>query len=129
MLLQLKIVLIVDDEPLICALLTEILSECNLHILTAHDGLEAIRTLQTSKEPVTLAIIDYSMPGMDCEELIKELRRINNRLRFIISSGVPGRLFNDPESLGIVAMMPKPYSMQAMVTLVLSQIDAIETSA
>jgi CheY-like chemotaxis protein len=118
-----KTILVVDDEPSICALLKELLSECNLRVVTAQDGFEALHVLNAIHDPVELAVLDFSMPGMDCETLINEIRVMNNNIKLIISSGEPGREFGNPESLGIVAMMPKPYSMQDMKSLVLSQID------
>ena len=122
-----KTVLIVDDEPSICTLISDMLTECDLRVLTAYDGFEAIRHLRAEKQDVELAVLDYSLPGMDCETLIQELRRTNDRIKLIISSGETRNLFSDPASLGIVAMLPKPYSMHEMMRVVLSQLT--ETSA
>ena len=126
-----KTVLVVDDEPSICMVVSEMLAACNVRVLTANDGYEAVRLLQQEGDRVSLAMLDYSMPGMDCEILIQKLRQMNHQLKLVISSGEPGQLFEDPQSLGITAMIPKPYGMRQLVDLVLSLMDAPpnETSA
>jgi two-component system cell cycle sensor histidine kinase/response regulator CckA len=113
-----KAVLIADDEPSICLLVHDILEESGLTVLQASDGREVLDALLESPVAVNLAILDYAMPGMDCAALIHEIRRINRQIKIIISSGEPSDLFKDPESLGIVAFLPKPYSMREMTRLV-----------
>lgn len=126
-------VMVVDDEPSICLVVGEMLRECNLHVLTAHDGFDALRKAAQSRDRVALAILDFSMPGMDCETLINELTKLNDQIKLIIASGQPGPLFDDPESLGINAMISKPYSMRRLTDIVLSLIndgqDSTEKSA
>lgn len=117
---QMRTVLVVDDEPSICLLAAEILRESDLRVLTAMDGYEALRVLEENRDHVALALLDYSMPGMDCETLIHELQRVNRHIKLVISSGAPGPLFENPDALGIHAMIPKPYSMRQLADLVLS---------
>jgi CheY-like chemotaxis protein len=120
---KMRTVLVVDDEPSICLLASEVLSELNLRVLTAHDGYEALHVLQHDGQPIALVLLDYSLPGMDCETLIQELQKINRQIKVIVSSGAPGKLFDDPDSMGIDAMIPKPYSMRQLADLVLSLVE------
>ncbi len=115
--------LMVDDEPSICTLVSEVLNEFGVRVIIANDGFEALRLLKQESANVELAVLDYAMPGMECETLVREMRRINENIKLIISSGEPRKLFDNPEEHGIVAMLPKPYSMREMAELVLSHFE------
>ena len=66
-------VLIVEDDVEIREYLSEELSE-NFHILTAGNGLEAIRVLNEPGNHVTLVISDILMPSMNGFELCKKIK-------------------------------------------------------
>ncbi len=117
-----KAMLMVDDEPSICALVSEVLSEFGVRVIIANDGVEAVRILEQEPTNIALVVLDYSMPGMDCETLVREIRRINEEIKLIISSGEPRVICDNPEDHGIVAMLPKPYSMREMAELVLTHL-------
>ncbi len=117
---NMKTVLIVDDEPSICMLVSEVLAECGVPVCVAQDGYEAVRKLKELSPEIGIAVLDYGLPGMDCETLIKEILRINEKIKLIISSGEPGLKFTDAEKQSIAAMIPKPYSMRDMSELVLA---------
>ncbi|HKV41430.1 MAG TPA: response regulator [Blastocatellia bacterium] len=54
-------VLVVDDEPTILLLASELLSSSGLMVETASNGLEAIE--KVSKSPFDVVVTDYRMPG------------------------------------------------------------------
>lgn len=77
-------VLIADDSVLILERLREMLCLNKLVELVGvyHDGnetLEALRTLQPD-----VAIVDIKMPGLTGLEVLKEIRKENTSLKFII---------------------------------------------
>jgi len=113
-------VLVVDDEPSICILAQDILSAHDLHVLTAQDGFDALRVLKEVDGRVDLAVLDYSMPGMDCETLISRLREVNAQIKLVISSGASVNLNTQVEASVVDGLIPKPYSMRQLSDLVLS---------
>lgn len=123
-------VLVADDEPSICLLVSEILGDCNLRVLTAADGPEALRILAQEQQQVVLAILDYSMPGMDCETLVRRIRETNGHIKLVISSGALEAIAGNGEMPQVDGTIPKPYSMRQLSDLVLSMIreSASETS-
>jgi two-component system capsular synthesis sensor histidine kinase RcsC len=125
---QMRTVLVVDDEPSICLLASEVLSGLDLRVLTAHDGYEALHVLKHDREHVTLALLDYSLPGMDCETLIHELQKIDRQIKVVVSTGAMGKLFENPGALGIDAMIPKPYSIRQLADLVLSLVQGDDSA-
>ncbi len=77
-------VLIVDDEPAVCALVTQALV-ANYDVDEASDGIEAMKAVETN--PPDLVITDIRMPHMDGTALLKALRNIAPNLPIIALSG------------------------------------------
>jgi len=111
-------VIVVDDEPSICLLVREMLSESGFRVLTANDGLEALSIVADQPDCVSVAILDYSMPGLDCETLITRLKSLCPSVRIVISSGAATQPFRDSLSQMIDATLPKPYTMRELVQVV-----------
>ncbi|ETT63776.1 transcriptional regulator [Paenibacillus sp. FSL R7-277] len=64
-------ILIADDESEIVELL-QLYLEKEYNILTAENGIEALKLMQNNK--IDLAILDIMMPGMDGLQLLKRIR-------------------------------------------------------
>ena len=56
-------ILVVDDDPEMCQLLSTILGKKDFHVETAYDGSEGMEKVQAS-EP-DLVVLDIMMPHMD----------------------------------------------------------------
>ncbi|MCU1763330.1 sigma-54 dependent transcriptional regulator [Pseudomonas sp. 14P_8.1_Bac3] len=65
-------VLVVDDEPKLCDLLSSALSQNGLQVFTAGNGLHALKVLES--EDIDLVISDWRMPGMDGPQLLAEIK-------------------------------------------------------
>lgn len=66
-------ILVVDDEQMMCTLLTKILSREGYQVKTADGGEAALALLE--KEQFNLVISDMKMPGMDGFELLKRIKQ------------------------------------------------------
>jgi two-component system OmpR family response regulator len=71
-----ELIMIVDDEPGVRALLKDTLSIAGFDVIEASDGMAALTLLRTHK-PV-LMVIDINMPLMDGFELVERLRLTND---------------------------------------------------
>ena len=67
-----KMILVVDDEADIRNLLQISLEEQGYSVLTAENGMQALRQLQT--HAIDLAILDVMMPLLDGFNLIRKIR-------------------------------------------------------
>lgn len=67
-----KTVLIVDDEKDIRDLLAYNLSKEGFAVLTAADGIEALKMI--ADHPISIAVLDIMMPGLDGYEVCKRIR-------------------------------------------------------
>ena len=70
------LIMIVDDEPGVRALLKDTLSIAGFDVVEANDGMAALTLLRIHK-PV-LMVIDINMPLMDGFELVERLRLSND---------------------------------------------------
>lgn len=71
-----ELIMIVDDEPGVRALLRDTLSIAGFEVVEANDGMAAF-TLLRSNKPV-LMVIDINMPLMDGFELVERMRSTND---------------------------------------------------
>jgi len=89
-------VLVVDDEPASCKLLSIILGPPDYYCAMANNGEEALAILQ--RERFNAVISDLQMPGMNGMELLGEVRRRQPHLAFLVTTGV------DDVDVGVQAM-------------------------
>jgi putative nucleotidyltransferase with HDIG domain len=96
MLEQTSRVLVIDDEPAICKLLSLILRPPGFHCVTANTGEEALVAIQ--REPFDAVISDINMPGLSGMEILGEIRRRHAHVAFLVITGV------DDVEVGVEAM-------------------------
>ena len=80
-------VLLVDDEPAICSVFAESLSEAGYLVETAASGNEALERLASPDYDLVLS--DIAMPGMDGLELMRAVRERDLDLPVVIMTGNP----------------------------------------
>lgn len=78
-------VLIIDDEVNLRSTLTRVLQSAGCEVTGAVNGLEALRFLSESK--FDLVFLDLHLPGMDGLEVLREIRKQNQKLPVILLTG------------------------------------------
>jgi signal transduction histidine kinase/CheY-like chemotaxis protein len=112
-------VLLVEDEPVLRELVSEILRGYQYHVIEAGTGVEALRLWEEYDGKVDLLLTDMVMPeGMNGSELAEQLKRRKPELKVIFTSGYSseavGRDFNQEEAV----FLPKPYLPPQLAQLV-----------
>jgi CheY-like chemotaxis protein len=79
-----KIVLVVDDDPATLSLVGRMLSDYS--VITARDGAEALAILAADGQ-IDLLITDYMMPAMRGDELARRSREMRPTMRVLIMTG------------------------------------------
>jgi DNA-binding response OmpR family regulator len=102
--------LIVDDEVMLLQLLRRYLERQGYQVDTAESAEVAISAFGAHAKDFDAVIADLTLPGMNGEQLIGELRRTNPKLPGIIASGYPF----DPQ-LKNVDFLLKPFLPQMLV--------------
>ena len=80
-------ILVVDDEPAIRDIATRILQSAGLEVVTASNGLEAIRLYRFAPKRFSLIITDLIMPRMNGRQLVSLVRQTNPAAKIICMSG------------------------------------------
>jgi len=104
-------VLIVDDEPLVCALLHDFLATVAGEVTTATSGTDALRIVRVFQPDVILT--DMMMPGMSGADLLDALRQAGVTVPVILMSGKPITL---PE--GFSGLLRKPFDLSELADVV-----------
>lgn len=110
-------VMVVDDEPVVRAMTSAVLTAMGWNILNASSGEEAIAKLQHSLESsnkIDLVILDLILPcGMSGLEVVRALREVQPDLRILACSGFFGDEGGDTcISMGFNGALAKPFTAE-----------------
>jgi len=86
------LVLCVDDDIGIREFYGRLLSKEGYDVISAGTGPQALDLLQSAKNPVDAAILDYELPGMNGFELAVRLKQHDPGLPILMISGSPPEL-------------------------------------
>ena len=108
-------ILVVDDDPTVRNLVSDLLRDAGYDPLPAADGEEALRLIEDTR-PV-LVLLDIQMPNLDGASFARELRMRLRQIPVIVVTGVarPDRAADDANA---VACLPKPFDNAALIRLV-----------
>ncbi len=108
--------LIVDDESEFRESLGQRLELRDFQVHTVASAMEALDLCTT--EQFDLALVDLKMPGMDGQELLKNLKAKNRLLEVIILTG-HGSMVSAVEctKLGAFNYLPKPYMIDELLVV------------
>jgi len=110
-----ELVLVVDDEPIICEATRRALEHHGYTVLEAHDGIQALACFSAHQNGVRVVVTDYMMPLMDGMTLCRALRALSPGIPIVVSSGglfdqMGGDALNAFEALGIREILYKPHT-------------------
>lgn len=81
-------VLVVDDQEETLVSSRLLLEREGHRVLTASSGADALSHFRI--QPVDLLIVDYFMPGMSGEDLVREIRKLDEEVQIILQTGYSG---------------------------------------
>ena len=112
-------VLVVDDDPDICALLEAFLRLADFHVVTASDGHDALRKLRVTVSLPSVILLDLMMPVMDGIEFRRH-QQADLRLRDIPVVCLSAR--HDAQQtamrLGLLECLGKPFELDAVLAAI-----------
>jgi len=110
-------ILIVDDEPAHCAILSRLMKSEGFKVLTVNDGTAAVDSIASQGPDVLL--LDFMMPGMNGMQVLEFVREKDLGIPAIMITGyanVPGAV--DAMRAGAYDYLAKPFSHHEVVTIV-----------
>jgi DNA-binding NtrC family response regulator len=110
---QERVVLVVDDEPVVCHLTARILTDAGFRVVEAHSGSEAVALLSTLDGTVRLVVSDIAMPGMTGVQLAAVMADRWPATPVLLISGQGG-----PATGYTGRFLSKPFSADALLDTV-----------
>jgi two-component system cell cycle sensor histidine kinase/response regulator CckA len=117
-------VLLVEDEPAVRSLAAMILGRIGYRVLTAEDGVTALRLWKEHGSEVDVLLTDVIMPQMSGVELAQKVRALNPGLRVLFMSGYTDDTIAKhglrPDE---IAMLEKPFTAESLAAKLRSVLD------
>lgn len=104
-------VLLVDDDPIVLQVVSEVLSSEGYEVVAAERAAEALALLQGGLAP-DLLITDHMMPGMTGAELLAQVHRTWPALPMLMITGFMRDVATLP---GHVPVLGKPFGAHALL--------------
>jgi CheY-like chemotaxis protein len=106
-------ILVVDDEPLVCDSLKQILALDQHEVVTATSAAEALATLQAGKFDVIL--LDYEMPDMKGDKLAAKIKVLIPQQPIIMITAYSESLrLKGDFPLAVDLVISKPFQLQEL---------------
>ena len=118
--------LVADDDPAILRLIATILEKENYTVVTARDGREAYKILQTDAD-FTAAILDVVMPHISGPELVRFMKteeRLKRIPVMMMTAEQDPKLSSDSFAAGAIVFLPKPFTtaqLQIMLQMLIGK--------
>jgi DNA-binding response OmpR family regulator len=116
--MQERTVLVVEDDPAISELVTELLDDAGYTVLTANLGRRGLRLAEEHAPSVML--VNNRLPDMSGLDLLERLRRhdATRRIPVVLVSGRSPRLSGDGTAEGSAAdrVLPMPFDIDVLLT-------------
>jgi CheY-like chemotaxis protein len=118
--------LVADDDPAILRLIATILEKENYTVVTARDGREAYKILQTDPD-FTAAILDVVMPHISGPELVRYMKseqRLKRIPVMMMTAEQDPKLSSDSFAAGAIVFLPKPFTtaqLQIMLQMLIGK--------
>jgi CheY-like chemotaxis protein len=112
-------ILVADDDPAILRLVKAIVEKEGYTVITARDGKEAYKVLQ-SGESFIAAIFDVVMPYIQGTELVRYMQSEKRLMKIpviMMTAEQNSRLSSDSFAAGAVAFLPKPFTNTQLQTM------------
>ena len=119
-------IIVADDDPAILRLVTTILEKEAYTVVTARDGREAYKILQSDTN-FTAAVFDVVMPHISGPELVRYMKTEKRLMRIpvmMMTAEQDPKLSSDSFAAGAVVFLPKPFTtaqLQIMLRMLIGK--------
>ena len=114
-----KTILVVEDDPGVCALATRVLSSAGYQVLSAASGDDALREARSYPGVIDLIVSDVVMPGMPVDDMIAALHASRPGVPVLMTSGYPDDdLVRRRIATSTMELLQKPYDSAELLARV-----------
>ncbi len=113
------VVLLVDDEPTIRAVLSQGLENAGYKVIEAVDGVDGFGAFVRHRSSISVVLLDLTMPRMNGDEVFEEIHKVAPEVPVILMSG-----YSQTEATqaltdkGLAAFLSKPCSIKDALAVV-----------
>ncbi|MBV9230845.1 MAG: response regulator [Chloroflexi bacterium] len=108
-------ILVVEDDPDLCYLMKEILSDYGYTVISASDGVEGLQLFEEYADSLSLVVSDLMTPKMRGKELYDRIRAMNEKTRFLFVSGYQANQISQNFVLDKdFSFLPKPFDLDEL---------------
>jgi CheY-like chemotaxis protein len=112
-------ILIVDDEPLVRAVVRRTLRRAGYFVLEAVDGADGVEAYTRHRAEIDLVLLDMAMPVMGGAACFGHLRAIDPSARVLLASGFAAEAeANACLRSGALGFLDKPFTSAALLAAV-----------
>ena len=115
-------VLVVEDDPAVRDVVTQMLKTLGYTVTSCSNGPEALEICST--RTFDIALVDMMMPHMSGTELIQKIRSMTDKTKTLIMTGYGARS-SDLTALKTL-VIPKPFAIETLSTAIAQTLAAIE---
>jgi CheY-like chemotaxis protein len=110
-------ILVVEDEPIVCAVTQALLNRSGYTVLTAPDGVSALSVLRDHPVSIGLILLDMTMPGMTTAEVVQAIRTLDLAVPILLNSGYTsnGVIKQMLKEGTVQGFLPKPYELHELL--------------
>ncbi len=125
-----ELVLVVDDEAPIRAVVSRVLKSAGYRAIEARDGAEGVSRFVEHMHEIKLVITDVMMPRMDGAGLLRAIRALDPDVPVVATSGAGGPQKMDTlRALGISGLLNKPFTKEDLLNEVARHMSATRENA
>lgn len=115
-------ILVVDDEPDIVEIVSEVLAAAGYRVLSAGDGQTATTVFAEHSASISAVVLDLTMPRKPGLDVLRDIRQISRDVPVVLSSGFSeDDVASQLDGLAVSVFMRKPYRFREL----LAQLDAL----
>jgi CheY-like chemotaxis protein len=123
-------ILLVEDEHMLLEPVKALLEDKGYHVLSAGDGMEAVKIYERQGDRIDLVILDMGLPKQGGRETLFRLRSIDQDARVLLASGyLDAELKREMLGAGAKAVLRKPYSAEEILRHTRAVLDEIPPKA
>lgn len=109
-------ILLIDDEPEIREMLTEVLTSQGYQVTTAKDGMAGLDAYRASPEKFDLVLTDLGLPRMSGIEMSDNILSTNPEAKIIAATGyIEDNKEKLLEDAGFLTILRKPFDLQEVL--------------
>ncbi len=110
-------ILLVDDEEIVRSMLSYTLSSRGHMVREAFNGRDAVEIYKRHWNEIDLVILDMIMPEMNGSETFREMKKLNPRIKALVSSGYSQEEVQAILDEGVTGFIEKPFEQHRLDAL------------